>query len=504
MRQTTSYILEIIRYLLKTFRKDFNEIDLYKVLKSDPSFPSLVSICHTLNYFGIEAQAYKSDKTDIERLKGVIIHTDNHDGHFFVVVEVLRNCVKLFDGKNYVLSIEQFLKIWDGVVLMVYNEKSEKTESYPTQTHSLDKKHACINILFLTLIIISLFEVSLFNVISIILDIAGILLCGLLLKRNLGFPQSDTFCQIGKRFDCEYVSLRQPFATSLPFSFEELGLFYFLWDLLSLFFSCGGIITFVVSFLAIFISVFLMLYQIVVIRKYCLYCISLYVIIVIKTSLYYYLLKADVWSLYSGTLLMNELAFLVALALSFAYIELTTTKVKVLEEETENLKIKREPSVLQVLTNVSSFIDMENIIGLKYGVEKAPFQIAIFVSLNCRYCRQILKEVAFLLKRFPKIFNCNVIIAPPLRSNISPYGRNLEASVIDRYIKGDHDLSLLIGKPRDIKTEDPSQASVNLLGLMGKEVENFCVSKFPYVIVNNRILPKYYKISDFQYIYSGM
>ena len=50
MNNSNLYIMNLIKLYLKAYKIAFNDKELYKVLVTDPDFPSLAYVSITLNY----------------------------------------------------------------------------------------------------------------------------------------------------------------------------------------------------------------------------------------------------------------------------------------------------------------------------------------------------------------------------------------------------------------------------------------------------------------------
>ena len=99
MNNSNLYIIDIIIFYLKTYGIVFKKIDLYKAFVTDPNYPSLASISNVLNYYGISSSAFISDKKESSVLqKNMLVHTVVKDGHFFVIKQILKDKVILYDG----------------------------------------------------------------------------------------------------------------------------------------------------------------------------------------------------------------------------------------------------------------------------------------------------------------------------------------------------------------------------------------------------------------------
>lgn len=501
MKDSTSYLIEIVRYYLKAYKIVFDDAELYKVLMSDPTFPSLASICRTLEYYGISAEAFQSDKTNTEQLKNSIIHTSIHDGHFLVVVNMEGNEVTLFDSQHYKVSKDQFLKLWDGIVLKI-NKPNTNNENVRLLRVNIHK--VLINkIVILFVVACVVFSVSLAHSLltggTFLLDIIGAFLCSQLIKRRMGFPERDKFCRIGKRIDCDYVSSKQPLAGVLPFNLEDAGLFYFLWDILIVLMDGPKTPVFAVSLLTTILSFFLAAYQILAIRKYCIYCFCLYTVFITKAIVSYFALDHFPVFHIIEALAFNLMAAIIAILLCVAFSRLEKTKRQALNNDVRLLKIKREPKVFHALSVRMPMLNFQNLTGLKYGKEKVDSKIVIFVSLNCKYCRQAIKDASTLLTRFPNRFNCTVIL-----TDIENNSKNKNLALIDEYLQGDHDISSLIKNKNHKEKGKSSQLSRNLFNEMEREAKDFSIVKFPFIVIDGAIKPKLYEISDYQYIYSGV
>ena len=117
---TNKYIIDIIKYMLSRNDIYASRNNIYKVLCSDPTYPSLASVSSTLSYFGIKTNAFITDLEHLKSYKDVIVHLKNSDGHFFVMRKIDDNNIILYDGENKSLAINEFKNLWDGVLLIPY------------------------------------------------------------------------------------------------------------------------------------------------------------------------------------------------------------------------------------------------------------------------------------------------------------------------------------------------------------------------------------------------
>lgn len=498
MKDSTLYLLDIVRYYLKVTRKTFNDTELCKVLLSDPTFPSLASICRTFEFYGFKTEAYKTDKTDIDQVKDRIIHTSSHGGHFFIVLNVGENDVTLFDSKRYVISKVQFLNLWDGIMLVINASKDNKANIV-----SNDFKHTLIVLLSIVACVSFMLLISsLLTVVNIFLDVVGIYLCMILIRRRIGFPQSGEFCKIGEKFDCDYVSSKQPLYNKIPISLDEVGLFYFGENLLVGLISESNIFTVSMSFIAAFVSILLAAYQIIGIKKYCIYCFCIYVICFTEGFFAYFTIGNLSELDFPKSLAMNLPEILIAIVICVLYTKLEWTKYKSLEKSIELLKIKRIPDVYRALSDKRPILDKNPLSGLKYGNDKAACEIVIFASLSCKYCRETIKEISILIEKFPEKFKCMVILT---KSTVDGIDYSKELSLVEDYLQGHVNINTLLTKELPVKrTEEISNTAKSFVASMDTEISNFPIASIPFVVINGYKMPNTYKLTDYQYINSGV
>lgn len=113
------YMITIIQYVLSAYKIRGKRSDIYKILYSDPTFPSAVAIINTLSYYGIRINAYKADFQQIVKNDNIMIaHCRVNEGRFYIIKEILDDYIVLYDGNNHKIPSNEFLDRWDGIVLV--------------------------------------------------------------------------------------------------------------------------------------------------------------------------------------------------------------------------------------------------------------------------------------------------------------------------------------------------------------------------------------------------
>lgn len=405
MNNSNLYIMSLIKYYLRVYKIAFKDKELCKVLVTDPDFPSLAAVSRTLNYYGLPSAAYLGDKESVPSLKGKLIHVSSNEGHFFVVRKQNGDSLTLFDGKSYTLSVNDFLKVWNGVFLVVEEPKVISAchrDRLSVQTGVAFFAVFCALLLFSKNCTLTVFPVFLLNCIGLGLSV-------LLMMRRLGVGISDRYCQIGKMFDCQLVSAKQPLSGILPFALDELGLFFFFWNVLSVVMMGDvSVLHFVLLAFASFICLGLLAYQAFFIHKYCMFCIGAYLAIWLSA---FVTIKTIVLPLSWGSIGYNAgIAACWALLLSFLVSLYIQRQKESFENEIQCLRLKRNHVVCKALTNSSPMIGDIGMSGMLFGEKGASCRISMVVSLDCKFCRKAIREAAFLIKNFPHRFCCEVVL----------------------------------------------------------------------------------------------
>lgn len=502
MNNSNLYIMSLIKFYLRAYKIAFNDKDLCKVLVTDPDFPSLASVSRTLNYYGLSSDAYLLDKQEnVTSLKGKLVHASLNAGHFFVVKKQRKDSLTLFDGKSYNLSVDEFLKVWDGVALIVEAPKNENAfhRGCPSvQTGMVFLAVLCSFLLLVKYCTLPMFPILLLNYIGLSLSL-------LLIKHRMGIGSVDRYCRIGKKFDCQLVSAKQPLQGRLPFALDELGMFFFFWNILTVVMVENvSLLHFALLVFASLVCLGLLAYQVFFIHKYCVYCLGSYLAIwlsVVVTT------KTAASPLGCGYIVYNA-GFAACWALllsSFVSLYCQTLKTS-FDKELQLLRLKRHHIVYEALTNCNQKIDDSELSGMLFGDKGASCKIRMVISLDCKFCRKAIREVASLIKRFPQRFSCEVVLADAIstsKEGMDSYAssRLREFNIIQEYNKGNKNMSIFEKLHQKNISEKLEFASVISQYKKNQEIiKELSIEKLPWIQINGRNKSPYYDISDYQYM----
>ena len=488
------YIIDVVEKILFLNDIHANRKELFKVLFSSPVFPSLASISQTLSYYGLHNNAFVADLKHLLRLKNVIVHSiEKEEGHFYILTQIDCNTVTLYDGDETKISLEEFTVIWDGVVLIV-----EEKENVNIKRSIIAFPLCCLG--FWGFLLLYFFFTTTKFTIDFILDSIGLTLSVVLLRQHLRIFEKTSFCQIGKNVDCNYVADRNPLQRWLPIDLAIVGVFFFLFNLLSLLIvgatSCiSGYITLVAAIFMMFLSI----YQVFKIKKYCLYCLGITIVVFAKLCIS--VLSFNAKHIY--LLPKFVIATIIAYLFSYLIYKMMSYDKLLFNNDIELLRIKRNPSTIKnYFVQSHSIVPTEEM--MEFGNKYADIVITTFISLHCRHCQKVVSEVIQLIDKFPKRFLWRVAIQGISSNDIN------DKVFVQLNTRQLHILQLYISdKKRCLKAmrlwnfkniTDCSEELITKYRFQQKNIEKMRIMHYPTIWVNGIVLPQEYSISDLQYI----
>lgn len=389
-----SYLIHIIQKTLSLENVLPDRKDILKVLFSSPTFPSLAAVSQTLSYFGLHNNAFITDLNHLFKLKNVIIHSIKEEGHFYILTEIDDHSVKLYDGKEKRMSIEDFTAIWDGVVLQVEDKENINIKQ------STNLLFFCGLGFLLYLLLYFCFTISIQSTILLLFDSIGFTLSALLLREHFRRYEKISFCQIGEKVDCNYVADRNPLQKWLPIDLAAIGIFFFLFNIFSL--LIVGTSHFILGYITICAAFFTMLlsaYQIFKIKKYCLYCLSIAIVMIAKLCFSDFSFNINSINLLPKFII----AAIITSSLTYLIYKKMENDKALLDNDINILKIKRNPQIIKQYF-AQPHCSLPNIEILEFGNKHADVVITTFISLHCRHCQKVVSEIILLIEKFPNRF----------------------------------------------------------------------------------------------------
>ena len=489
------YMITIIQYVLSAYKIRGKRSDNYKILYSDPTFPSAVAIINTLSYYGIRINAYKADFQQIAKNDNIMIaHCRVNEGRFYIIKEILDDYIVLYDGNNHKIPSNEFLDRWDGIVLV-----TEKAFTNIPKTSRYKLIYIC---LFLTGIAFSwLYSVgNIAKAVQLVADYIGFTLSLLLMVKETSKDLQIPLCHIGHTFNCDEVSNSRPFSKQTFFNLPVIGCILFLFDYLSITYPTLEAINVIICIAASFVALYLFLYQTFKIRKYCIFCIMIGGLILGNTFVKLFTLSYTFDYAINDLLSLSMVAIISAIIPLLLYKYLKFKKLSV-ENELSSMQIKRMTNVFQHILISGKNFSLSGDNALVYGAEKGKYIIDTVVSLRCKHCNKVINMMIKLLHLYPEYITWRVYI-DGLGHDDDRKFKNINSSelqIIEQYKKDkEKSLELLskkttVDKPLDITDETLEQFKAIVNEIIYNKIDHY-----PTVGFNGKKFPKGYLIDDLE------
>lgn len=478
--------------MLKHWSIRVGKKEIQYILCSNPFFPSIKSVYDTLSYYGLESNVYKTDFNHIKDKSYSIIHTTLNDGRFYCTNKINDKEVHLYDGTHQIMTTEDFLKIWDGYVLLVESARKIK--------HS--RKHefmsSAFKLFLTTLLILSVYLLR--NtpnaVIQTSFDCIGFILSFLLLYQSMFEYQKMPFCYWGRHFDCSIVSKTNPLRLFFPIGLPFIGISFFIFDwMLNL---LGGTQNMIIQFIywfAMGCMLFLVVYQWIIIKKYCLYCLCISAIVCSKP-----LFITVRYEVNAKTIIQIAIATTVSLLLTMIiddWVRKNKDKSKIY---LNLLTIKRIPHLFDKLLALNPILDISAENALVFGNENAKITLSTIINIDCLHCRKIVSEVCTLIERHPTSLCWRIFLDgfPDIKDKTNYKKVNCkQIFLINEYLKNRPKAFQILKKwnfNNRINTISPE--AHNLFSNLVADIRKARIDHYPITALNNHIFPREYEISD--------
>ena len=275
-----------VNKLLKELSISIDAETINAELEKHPDYPSLLAISDVLSAFNIENAAYR---VDLENLANVpcpfIAHTSINAGDFLVVNTMDGDKVTVSSEKwnNHKMSLDEFKKIFKGIVLTAEPSADFKTTNTLSTTLTAIKNPAIIAggvLILVSAVFVSGYFTNL-NWQTLLLTVfktAGLITSVLLLIQSIDSnnPLVQKLCQGGSKTNCNAILSSKAAKVFEGLTWSEVGFFYFAGTWLLLLFGSGSAtiwwalaILNVISLPYTFYSIY---YQARVAKQWCVLC----------------------------------------------------------------------------------------------------------------------------------------------------------------------------------------------------------------------------------------
>ncbi|MCL2098113.1 MAG: cysteine peptidase family C39 domain-containing protein [Bacteroidales bacterium] len=315
--QSSAILFELFKKLqINVTRRTIDD-----ALQQHPDYPSILSLSDSLKKWGVNNAVLRVEPEKLAELPcPCIAHIKTGGGSFIIIEAVEQNQVQCTDwkGKSSFIPVEDFLKIWSGVVLVV-----EKNEHSGEKNYSANLRKEWATTLFsfgllllpfflgivaiAAMVLSATIELSVWGFsLNICLKATGIIVSVLLLWHEVdrNSPVLQQICTAGKKVNCDAVLDSKAAKIFSWLSWSEVGFFYFTGGFLALLFAGSQAFTIItilayLNALALPYTLFSVVYQWRVSRQWCPLCLLVQALLVSEFTV----------SLFIGNLSALQLTF---------------------------------------------------------------------------------------------------------------------------------------------------------------------------------------------------
>lgn len=511
----------LVQQLLINNSINLDKKELAFQIQSHPSYPSLHAVTGVLDHFNIDNLALDVP-VNVDTLKQLPkvflaqIHSDQQKVFAIVANKGLNYHVIISKKTKLKLSATDFLNIFTGIIVAV-----EKTDLVEEKTDSsIHIKNSLIAIC--SLVVLSIYlntEPSLTSVLIFASSILGLFISISLKKQEKGIQNviGNAFCSgESEKKDCNAVLTSKGANIFKPFKLSDLCLIFFSGLSLSILFTSvlniSASFTFALILLSFPITLYSIYYQAVIIKKWCLLCISVVGILWVQSALIIFnanIITSVSWSI--NTILVNSFGFLLALTL-WHLLAHNLDELQVLKKVRIDLfKFKRNFKIFNTLLQTSKTINttIYNSSEIIFGNANSPLKIVIVTSPFCGHCKPVHSLIEDILKKH----SSKVAISVRFNANINYPEDNL-VKVTSRLIEiyntnGETDCltamhDIYQGQPTDLWLNELGNCNNTELFIEELKKENeWCANNnlnfTPVILINGRTYPKEYDRNDLIY-----
>ena len=391
--------LSSIPYTTEYTRKFFNE---------HPYKYNLLGLSRMLEHYNLDNMGIRVlHKEDLLLLSTPFIAYASGD---FVVVEKAdsHNVIYYWNNKRINAPFQEFLKTWSGIALAI-----DRNENSIEPNYKLHKKRAWYSSIQQYLLVVACivllvigflqnpFSFHLGFVLALLLNLTGVYICVLLVQKQIHARSgvADKICSLFSHSDCNNV-LNSPVAKFMGvIGWSELGLSYFISNVLLLIFAPQYIPFFaLLNIFSLPYSFWSVWYQKVRAKTWCPLCL---------------IVQALFWSIFicnllSGFIQKPELTLLNILSVGLVYgipflilnisLPFLTVKREMTEVTQQFNSLKANEKVFLTLLKERTYYDATGVSNILFGNPHAQNTITIFSNPHCEPCARMHKRIGQLLK----------------------------------------------------------------------------------------------------------
>ncbi len=517
----------ILFAFLKHLEVPFTESYLSKLTTGIPYSETIVGMSRILSEkYHLECACLRIEKDDIFKLDTpFIVQLRAPRNAIVLVTNVKHNQVSLlYKSETSVHSMDEFFASWEGIVLLAAPINGTGEEGY-WQNLRIDLLNnfripviivaSVISLLYLTMgALANLFLAGWMAITIWIFYVFGIVLSALLLSQSINKSDSlvEKVCKSGRKNGCAKILDGNASKVLGLISWSEVGFVYFIGSalVLLLFKECIGIL-FLMSIAALPYTFWSIYYQWRIAKEWCPFCVSIQGIIWITVALYLINLSS-----LSFPTSVDQIIYLLSCFLAPSLILGLVVPFAKSHQELRALKIsynslKFSEPVFTATMKTSASVDITDASSIIFGNPNSKFVVTVATSFYCGHCVEVNKFLGEFLNRYRDKVCVQVVFkvpTPPIEDNLGikhvigvykSYDRaTAEVAYHKMYEVGVNDIKRFIELypvPENVQNVDQE---------IEKHIKWFINSEIiatPTVFLNQKLLPRWYSISDLEHLF---
>lgn len=517
MKKQQNIFVALLKLLNIKYTKNFSN----QYFNEHPHKYNLFGLSRMLSEYGIEnttAMVTNKKRSILEIKPPFIAHLQKD---FVIVHQITSN--KIFfsqNGNNNILTIDQFIEIWTGIVLVA--EPSEKSIEPEYQKH---KKTERLNILQKVLFLYACSSIILLiswnNLLHIktgisllvFINLSGAFISWLLVLKQIHVQSSyaNKICSLFKQKDCNNVLESKAAKLWGIFGWSEIGLGYFttntlillVYPLLISHIALINLITLPYVFWSIW-------YQYTKVKQWCVLClitqVILWAIFIINCLCQYIRIpEREVQELFNLIMLGNcYIAIILGIHMLVSKLNISTENQRL--RETIN-NIKADSTVFIALLKKQPFYQTDKCNStIRFGNPNSPLQLTVLSNPYCSHCSvmhariiQLLQKVnnnigvQYILSSFDESINSTnkYLIASWMTSN-----KDAALHIFNKWFEKGKEKSDTFFKEFQLDIKKP-EIEIELQKQEFWRKKNQ-IQLIPTILLNGYLLPPHYQIEDLQ------
>ncbi len=493
--------------------------DLNLHLLTHPEYPSLRSITDTLDYFNISNIAVKVDKTSLSQLpKMFLAHVKGESHMDFALVRQRKNNVKLTwpDGNSNHMSIEKFNEKWNGTILAVEKDNLQNTSLVQKFTNS--DIFTILSIISI-LLLLWFYSPSLSSLSFSFLSLLGMIISYFIQKENFGIGDSIVAKVCSAINDnsegCESV-IKSDRSKVFGISLGDISLVYFTFLLIiAQFQGIDNYIFYGISTLTLAAVGYTLYIQIFDLKKWCLLCLGVSLILVGQFLTLQFLIEQSYNS--SNFIAIGSILMMLVISSWIVLKTLWQNSIEMFKAKSELLGFKKNRDFFfhALGKNKKTFSNKINDkYKVSFGAEHPTVELMAITNPTCGFCNKAFEAYDYLLAKFPEDIRIDFVfnVSPDTDNNsniiasriIETYQKNkLEAyEMMQNWFKK-REVDEWIGKYGYPDKDNPYHQNCILYHNEWSKINGMIYT--PETILNGAIFPKSnYEIEDMEFFIETM